>query len=95
MDIIMHDDLSVSVLLSTSNQALVNQSMSAGNMATPIGGGEYSEVPMGDPTGSKDPLLSSWPFVIGISVVSLAVSIGIGILLAKRKIKKGFELYED
>ena len=46
-------------------------------------------------TGVKDPLLSNWPFVIGISFVVLAVSVALGILLAKRKIKKGIELYED
>jgi hypothetical protein len=45
--------------------------------------------------GMKDPLLSSWPFVIGISAAVLAISIVIGVLLAKRKIKKGIELYED
>lgn len=43
----------------------------------------------------KDPLLSSWPFVIGISAAVLLVSVGLGILLAKIKIKKGIELYED
>jgi uncharacterized membrane protein len=46
-------------------------------------------------TGVKDPLMSSWPFVIGISVAILAVSMVLGALLAKRKIKKGIELYED
>jgi hypothetical protein len=43
----------------------------------------------------KDPLLSSWPFVIGISAAVLVVSIVIGVLLAKLKIKKGIDLYED
>lgn len=43
----------------------------------------------------KDPLLSSWPFVIGVSFAVLFVSIVLGALLAKRKIKKGIELYED
>ena len=46
-------------------------------------------------TGVKDPLLSSWPFVIGISFAVLAVSVALGVLLAKRRIKKGIELYED
>lgn len=74
-----------------------------------IGGGDFN-IGIGDfgenygDTGSmidpgmpqiKDPLLSSWPFVIGISVAVLAVSIVLGGLLAKRKIKKGIELYED
>ncbi len=44
---------------------------------------------------TKDPILSSWVFIIGISVLVLAASIAIGIFLAKRKIKKGIELYED
>lgn len=43
----------------------------------------------------KDPLLSSWPFVMGISVAVLVVSIALGALLAKLKIKKGIDLYED
>lgn len=43
----------------------------------------------------KDPLLSSWPSVIGISAVVLAVSIVVGVLLAKLRIKKGIDLYED
>lgn len=43
----------------------------------------------------KDPILSSWIFVIGISVLVLAASVALGIFLAKRKIKKGIELYED
>lgn len=46
-------------------------------------------------TEVKDPLLSSWPFVIGISAAVLVVSIVIGALLAKLKIKKGIDLYED
>lgn len=51
---------------------------------------------MVDPTsGMKSSLLSSWPFVIGISSAVLAVSIVLGALLARRKIKKGIELYED
>lgn len=97
MDIIMHEDLSVSVLLNTGSQAVANQVTVNNNMATPIGGGENGQIPMGDSIGTqvKDPILSSWPFVVGISVVSLAFSVAIGILLAKRKIKKGFELYED
>lgn len=57
--------------------------------------GMYEEIPMDGPGTTKDPIMSSMLFVVGISVVTLAISIGIGILLAKRKIKKGFELYED
>lgn len=43
----------------------------------------------------KDPLLSSWPFVIGISAAVFVVSIAVGALLARLKIKKGIDLYED
>ena len=43
----------------------------------------------------KQPLLSSWPFVIGISAAIFAVSIVLGVLLARLKIKKGIDLYED
>lgn len=43
----------------------------------------------------KTSFLSSYPAVIGISCATLAFSIVLGILLAKRKIKKGYELYED
>lgn len=56
--------------------------------------GMGTEVPM-DGGSVKNPLLSSWVFVAGITTVTLAISVGLGILLAKRKIKKGFELYED
>lgn len=43
----------------------------------------------------KDPLLSSWPFVIGISAAVFIVSVALGALLARLKIKKGIDLYED
>jgi hypothetical protein len=97
MRIVMDQDLNVQVFLSGMNQSLIKSEAAT----VDIYGGEMTgdltgEIP-GDVTGAgaKDPLLSSWPFVIGITVVTLAVSIGVGILLAKRKIKKGFELYED
>lgn len=62
------------------------------------GDGGYTDGGMNTEIGvasGKDPLLSSWPFVIGISAAVLLVSVALGILLAKRKIKKGIELYED
>ena len=43
----------------------------------------------------KDPLLSNWVFIGGISAASLVVGVIIGILLAKKKIKKGIDLYEN
>lgn len=53
------------------------------------------DVGMPEEGGNKDPLLSSWIFVIGISLATLAIGFTLGLILAKRKIKKGFELYED
>ena len=44
---------------------------------------------------SMDSLLSNWYFVGGISGGMLLLSIVIGLLLAKGKIKKGFDVYED
>lgn len=43
----------------------------------------------------KDPLLSNWFFVIGTTVGTLVIGALIGFLLAKKKIKKGIEIYED
>ena len=44
---------------------------------------------------SMDSLLSNWFFVGGVSGGTLLLSIVIGLLLAKSKIKKGFDVYED
>jgi hypothetical protein len=66
--------------------------MSAGDGAYTEDGMMNTEIGV---ASAKDPLLSSWPFVIGISAAVLLVSVALGILLAKRKIKKGIELYED
>jgi hypothetical protein len=62
-----------------------------------VEGGDMGEGMIVDPNMGqvKDPLLSSWPFVIGISAAVLFVSVVLGVLLARRKIKKGIELYED
>lgn len=56
------------------------------------GEGMYADT---DASAVKDPLLSNWFFVIGISAAVFAVSVVLGVLLARRKIKKGIELYED
>ena len=42
-----------------------------------------------------DGLLSNWFFVGGVSGGMLLLSVVIGLLLAKSKIKKGFDVYED
>lgn len=44
---------------------------------------------------SIDSLLSNWYFVGGVSGGVLLLSIVLGLLLAKSKIKKGFDVYED
>lgn len=44
---------------------------------------------------SMDALLSNWFFVGGVSGGVLLLSVVIGLLLAKLKIKKGFDVYED
>lgn len=44
---------------------------------------------------SMDGLLSNWFFVGGVSGGMLLLSVVIGLLLAKNKIKKGFDVYED
>lgn len=49
---------------------------------------------MGTETGVKDPILSNVPFVAGTIGASLIVSIVLGILLGKKRIKKGFD-YEN
>ncbi len=44
---------------------------------------------------SINSLLSNWYFVGGVSGGVLLLSVVIGLLLAKSKIKKGFDVYED
>ena len=44
---------------------------------------------------SMDGLLANWYFVGGVSAGVLVLSVVIGLLLAKSKIKKGFDVYED
>ena len=71
--------------------------MEAGIGEVYIDGGVNDTGMMVDPAANeaKGSLLSSWPFVIGISAAVLLVSIALGALLARIKIKKGIELYED
>lgn len=98
MKVLIDQDMNVQVLLDAANS--FNNSIISDSADIGVGGmeGGFIEGGMGGDMGemkTKDPLLSNWVFVIGITAVSLAVSIGIGILLAKRKIKKGLELYEN
>ncbi len=63
-----------------------------------VGGGsgiEGGDMGMEVPSSGGGSVLSSWGFVGGITGATLAVSIVLGILLAKKRIKKGFDLYED
>lgn len=58
--------------------------------------GSMAPVPgTGSQSSAKDPLLSSPVAVIGISVLFLVVGGVLGFLLAKRKIKKGIDIYEN
>lgn len=65
----------------------VNSGMQTGTMVDPTMPGGMA--------GGKTALLNSWPFVCGITFAVLVVSIVIGAFLARRKIKKGIEIYED
>lgn len=82
----------------TKDVMIVESGMAEGGMAED---GMAEDGMMLDPmieggmTEVKEPLLASWPFVLGISGAVLLVSVTLGALLARRKIKKGIELYED
>ena len=92
----MNDYISHGEILSIINGSnLIKEEAISVDMGVGVDTGMYEEVPMDAPSQSKDPIMSSMLFVVGITTLTLAISIGIGILLAKRKIKKGFELYED
>ena len=73
------------------NEAAIKEAMGDNVSVEPI----YDEGMSVDPgfdTGvaeTKNPLLSSWVFVIGISIAVLCVSAALGAFLARRKIKKG------
>jgi hypothetical protein len=77
----------------TMNEINMNSSLDGEG----LNGGDLNSETMaaGDLKGVKDPMLSSWPFVIGISFAVLFVSIVFGAFMAKLKIKKGIDSYED
>jgi hypothetical protein len=102
MTIVIDQGFNVSVLYDvadigiSSTQLIQSKAVAVGENMAPTEGGEpgmIDEGMMGAP--AKDPLLSNWFFVIGISIASLVIGSLIGILLAKKKIKKGIEVYED
>ncbi|MDD5936326.1 MAG: hypothetical protein PUC65_12345 [Clostridiales bacterium] len=70
-------------------------SVDAGDMGYDMTGMGYDMTGMEGATTQKSSVMASWPFVIGISSATLVVSIVLGILLAKKRIKKGFDAYED
>ncbi|HHX11789.1 MAG TPA: hypothetical protein GX731_03130 [Clostridiales bacterium] len=85
--------------LATIATSVVNVSAMEGEVISDMGfdDGMYMddpsmEVGMGE---VKEPLLSSLPFVLGVSGGVLIISIALGAFLASRKIKKGIDLYED
>lgn len=62
-----------------------------------IGGGNSMGGMDGTETGAgvKDPILSNVPFVAGTISAALVLGIVFGVLLGKKRIKKGFDLYEN
>lgn len=95
MNILMDQNYNVRVLLNSAAMKVSSAEMGVVKDGGEVTGDMPEDGVMTAETGVKDPILSSWPFVIGISAITLAVSILFGLLLAKRKIKKGYELYED
>ena len=79
MKIVMDDAMNVSVVYGRTPTVLKATSdiMLDGDMG-------YSE------TGTQDPQLSSWPFLIGVFSGTPSVSFILGILLAMLRIKNGF-----
>ncbi|MHB8127468.1 MAG: hypothetical protein ACYDEX_00515 [Mobilitalea sp.] len=101
MDRLAISNDAVEITLAKSDEVVIDTGVVEGEIATDgtiSEEGMYTEEGMYAETGMpemKDPLLSSWPFVIGISAAVFFVSVALGAFLAKRKIKKGIELYED
>ena len=93
MNIIINDQLETIAVLSSVNGIRNNIAVDGGMI---VSGDMNGEMPgMETEVGGNGSLLSSWGFVGGITAATLVVSIVIGILLAKKRIKKGFDLYED
>ena len=101
-DTALDGDDSANVDTSVNEGEVIDASGDTGDMAiggdTSLGGDMLGMDGMnGETTGStiKDPFLSSYVPIAGISAATLVVGVIIGILLAKKKIKKGIDLYED
>ena len=57
--------------------------------------GEAQEDTASEVQQQKDPMLCSIPFCAGVSIGVIIAGVILGLLLGKRKIKKGIEIYED
>ena len=94
MNIIINDQLETIAVLSSVNGIRNTAIAVDGGMI--VSGDMNGEMPgMETEASGNGSLLSSWGFVGGITAATLVVSIVLGILLAKKRIKKGFDLYED
>ncbi|MBQ3027800.1 MAG: hypothetical protein IJD26_01885 [Lachnospiraceae bacterium] len=62
-----------------------------------VEGMEYMDGMMGETQQAPlaDRLMGSWIFVGGVTAAVLVIGVLLGFLSAKRKIKKGIDLYED
>ena len=65
----------------------------AGDMDYMVGMDEMTEGTQEVPLGDK--LMGSPVFIGGVAAAVLAIGVLLGLLSAKRKIKKGIDLYED
>lgn len=100
MQIIMNEAFNTTVILNSGLNVMNNtSSVSVAGGGVMIDGGgsgiDMGDMGTGTPSAGGGSVLSSWGFVGGITGATLVVSIVLGILLAKKRIKKGFDLYED
>lgn len=94
MQVIINEALQTTAYL---NSTVNNVSTVGASLEIAIGtpGFDVGEMPETSVPSAKGSVLSSWTFVGGITAATLVVSVILGILLAKKRIKKGFDLYED
>lgn len=101
MKIIMDEAFNVSVIANDmviGGGGTVSIGGGGGYMGGGFIGGDDGTAGTGDTSGSgggMDGLLANWGFVGGITAATLALSIILGILLAKKRIKKGIDPYEN
>ncbi len=82
-------------IFSAVDSQIINEKVMTFDNSFGMIGGEDGMGETGTETGSKDPILSSVPFVAGTISAMLVVGIVLGVLLGKKRIKKGFDSYED